>query len=142
MLSYTPLHMLLLEKVREPLVMTSANITDEPIIYKDDMEALKGFSDYILTHDREIHMFADDSVAGIFEDRLYMVRRSRGYVPFPMKMPVHTPGTILALGPMLKTTFTFLYNDRAIMGQYIGDTDSPASIEAERRAIEHLMKLF
>lgn len=142
MLSYTPLHMLLLEKVREPLVMTSANITDEPIIYKDDMDELKGFSDYILTHDREIHIFADDSVAGIFEDRLYMVRRSRGYVPFPMKLPFHTKETILALGPMLKTTFTFLYNDKAIMGQYIGDTDSPASIEAERYAIEHLMKLF
>lgn len=142
MLPYTPLHLLLLEKTREPLVMTSANITDEPIIYKDDMKALQGLSDYILSHDREIHMFEDDSVVTVFEDHLYMVRRSKGYVPLPMKMPFHFPGTILALGPMLKTTFTFLYNDKAMMGQYVGDTDSPASIEAERKAIDHFINLF
>jgi len=142
MLPYTPLHLLLMEKVKEPLVMTSANISDEPIIYRDDIAALKELSDYILTHDREIHMFADDSVAKVFEDRLYMVRRSKGYVPLPMKLALHSPETILALGPMLKTTFTFLYNKKAIMSQYIGDTDSPASIEAERTAIDHFMKLF
>ncbi|MDQ1353932.1 MAG: Carbamoyltransferase, partial [Acidobacteriota bacterium] len=142
MLPYTPLHLLLLEKTREPLVMTSANITDEPIIYKDDMNALAGLSDYILSHNREIHMFEDDSVVTVFQDNIYMVRRSKGYVPLTMKMPFHFPETILALGPMLKTTFTFLYNDKAMMGQYIGDTDSPASIEAERKAINHFINLF
>lgn len=142
MLPYTPLHMLLLEKVREPLVMTSANITDEPIIYTEDMGALQGLSDYILSHDREIEIFADDSVVKVFEGRPYMVRRSRGYVPLPIKMPFQSPETVLALGPMLKTTFTFLYNGKAIVGQYIGDTDSPAAIEAERRAIDHFMGLF
>ena len=142
MIPYTPLHLALLEKIREPLVMTSANITDEPIIYKDEMNSLKRLSDYILTHDREIHMFEDDSVVKVFEEDMYMVRRSRGYVPLPMKLPLHFPGTILALGPMLKTTFAFLYDDKAIMGQYVGDTDSPASIEAEQKAINHLMQLF
>jgi len=142
MLPYTPLHMLLLEKVREPLVMTSANITDEPIIYTEDMGALQGLSDYILSHDREIEIFADDSVVKVFEGRRYMVRRSRGYVPLPLKMPFETDETILALGPMLKTTFTFLFRGKAIVGQYIGDTDSPASIEAERRAVDHFMNLF
>ncbi|MCU0285297.1 MAG: carbamoyltransferase HypF [Acidobacteria bacterium] len=142
MLPYTPLHLALLEKIREPLVMTSANITDEPIIYKDDMKALGTLSDYILSHDREIHMFEDDSVVKVFADELYMVRRSRGYVPLPMKLPLYYRGTILALGPMLKTTFSFLYDNKVIMGQYVGDTDSPASIEAERKAIDHLMHLF
>jgi hydrogenase maturation protein HypF len=142
MLPYTPLHMLLLEKVREPLVMTSANITDEPILYQDNLEELKKLSDYILTHDREIRIFADDSVAKVFENRLYMVRRSRGYVPLPLKILFDFPETVLALGPMLKTTFTFLYNGKALVGQYIGDTDSPASIEAEKCAIEHMMDLF
>ncbi|MCP5103063.1 MAG: carbamoyltransferase HypF, partial [bacterium] len=142
MLPYTPLHMLLLEKVREPLVMTSANITDEPIIYKEDMAALRGLADYILTHDREIGIFADDSVVKIVDGRIYMVRRSRGYVPLPLKMPFDYGETVLALGPMLKTTFTFLYKGKAIVGQYIGDTDSPASIEAERKAIDHFMNLF
>ena len=142
MLPYTPLHLALLEKIREPLVMTSANITGEPIIYKDDMNALAGLSDYILSHDREIHMFEDDSVAEVFADHIYMVRRSKGYVPLPIKLPLRFPGTILALGPMLKTTFTFLYDDKAMMGQYIGDTDSPAAVEAERKAIEHFINLF
>lgn len=142
MLPYTPLHMLLLEKVREPLVMTSANITDEPIIYTEDMDALRGLSDYILTHDRGIQIFADDSVVKVFEERRYMVRRSRGYVPLPIKMPFQSTETILALGPMLKTTFTFLYSGKAIVGQYIGDTDSPAAIEAERKSIDHFMSLF
>lgn len=142
MLPYTPLHLLLLDKVGEPLVMTSANITDEPIIYRDDLEALRRLADFILTNDREIHIFADDTVARVFEDDLYMVRRSRGYVPFPMKMAITPPGPILALGPMLKTTFAFLYEGKAIMGQYIGDTDSPASIEAERHAVSHYSELF
>jgi hydrogenase maturation protein HypF len=142
MLPYTPLHLLLLEKVNEPLVMTSANITDEPIVYKDDMEALRALSDYILTNDREIRIFEDDSVARVFDGGLYMVRRSRGFVPLPLKMALDYPETILALGPMLKTTFAFLFKGKAIMGQYIGDTDSPASIEAEREALDHFMRLF
>ncbi len=142
MVPYTPIHLLLLEKIKEPLVMTSANITDEPIIYKDEMTQLKALADSILKHDRDIHIFADDSVVQVFEDQFYMVRRSRGYVPMPLKIPIHTPKIILALGPMLKTTFTFLYRDKALVSQYIGDTDSPASIEAERTAIAHFMKLF
>lgn len=142
MLPYTPIHFLLLQKVNEPLVMTSANITDEPIIYKDEIGPLRELSDYILGNDREIHIFADDSVARVFNGHDYLVRRSRGFVPFPLRMPLHTPKTILAIGPMLKTTFTLLFNDKAIMSQYIGDTDSPASIEAEKISIRHFLKLF
>ncbi len=142
MLPYTPIHLLLLQKIKEPLVMTSANISGEPIIYKDEMGAIRALCDYILSHDREIHIFADDSVARIFDGQLHLTRRSRGFVPFPLKIPVDRKKTVLALGPMLKTTFTFLFNGKAIMSQYIGDTDSPASIEAEKTAIRHFMKLF
>lgn len=142
MLPYTPIHLLLLQKVKEPLVMTSANITDEPIIYKDDLDAVGKLCDYILTNDREIRIFADDSVGRVFEDHYYMIRRSRGFAPLPLRMPLESKKTILALGPMLKTTFTFLFKGKAIISQYIGDTDSPASIEAEKTAIAHFMKLF
>ncbi len=170
MLPYTPLHLLLLDKVNEPLVMTSANVSDEPIIYRDNMakkvspeqansstptasqhedrlpgsfkSAITTLCDCVLTNDREIYMFADDSVARVFAGQPYLIRRSRGYTPMPLKMPLSSPQTILALGPMLKTTFCFWDRDRAFMSQYIGDTDSPASIEAERRAIRHFTHLF
>jgi hydrogenase maturation protein HypF len=142
MVPYTPLHILLLQEINEPLVMTSANISDEPIIYKDDTKALQALSDYILSHDRDIYLFADDSVAQIFGDHLYMVRRSRGYVPFPITISFNSPKVILGLGPMLKTTFTVIRGDKAITSAYIGDTESPSAIEAEKFAIQHYMKLF
>ncbi|MGE5341050.1 MAG: carbamoyltransferase HypF [Candidatus Omnitrophota bacterium] len=142
MLPYTPLHVLLLDDIRSPLVMTSANLSDEPIVYQDDVAALRALSDDILTHDRDIHLFADDSVARVFDNHLYMIRRSRGFVPFPITLPVESPQTILALGPMMKTTFTMIRGNKALTGPYIGDTESPSAIEAERFAVRHYMKLF
>jgi len=142
MVPYTPLHILLLQKVGEPLVMTSANISDEPIIYKDNFQILGSLADYILCHDRDIHLFADDSVAQVFNQRLYMIRRSRGYVPFPITIPFNSSKIVLGLGPMLKTTFTVIRGNKALTSSYIGDTESPSAITAERFAIQHYMKLF
>jgi hydrogenase maturation protein HypF len=142
MVPYTPLHILLLQKINEPVVMTSANFSDEPIIHKDFYSILKELSDYILTHDREICLFADDSVARVVEEKLYMIRRSRGYVPFPITLPLESAKTILALGPMLKTTFTIIRGNKAILGPHIGDTESPSAIEAEKFAVDHYRNLF
>ena len=142
MLPYTPMHLLIIEKVGEPLVMTSANFSGEPIIYKDDFKTLSDLSDLILTHNRDIHVFADDSVARVFDNSLYMVRRSRGYVPLPLQLPFKVPRKTVGLGAMLKTTFTLLFDDRAIVSQYIGNTDSPASIEAEKLLFQHYQHLF
>jgi hydrogenase maturation protein HypF len=142
MLPYTPIHLLLLENIGEPLIMTSANISDEPIIYQDHHPSLGALSDYILSNDREIQTFADDSVAQVFGNQPYMVRRSRGYVPVPINVPFHSSKTILGLGPMLKTTFSFFYEKNIYMSQYIGNTDSPLAIEAEKSAIRHFMNLF
>ncbi|MCP4221601.1 MAG: carbamoyltransferase HypF, partial [bacterium] len=142
MLPYAPLHLLMLDMVGEPLVMTSCNISDEPIIFRDQLETILTLCDFVLTNNRDIHIFADDSVARVFDESLYMVRRSRGFIPLPMKVPVNSPKTILAVGPMLKTTFTFLFRGKAIMSQYIGDTDSPASLEAEKNAISHFEHIF
>jgi hydrogenase maturation protein HypF len=142
MVPYTPLHIVLLQEVGSPLVMTSANISDEPIIYKDVLPALGELSDYVLTHDREINLFADDSVARVVDGKIYMVRRSRGYVPFPITIPVEAQKTVLALGPMMKTTFTMVRGNKAIVSPHIGDTDTPYSIEALRHAVEHYKNLF
>ena len=142
MLPYSPLHLLLLDQAKEPLVMTSANFSDEPIIFKDNTQLLRKLSDHILSHDREIYIFSDDSVVDFFEDKPYMIRRSRGHVPFPVDLPYSCAKTILAVGPMLKTTFCFLHKQQAILSQYIGDTDSPVTVEAEHFAIQHFIKLF
>jgi hydrogenase maturation protein HypF len=142
MVPYAPLHILLLREVGEPLVMTSANITDEPITYKDDQPVLKRLADVVLANDREIHLFADDSVARIVESKMYMIRRSRGYVPYPLTLPFHSEQTVLGLGPMLKTTFTFLRGNKAISSPYIGTTDTASAIDTQWFALQHYMKLF
>ena len=85
MVPYSPLHHLLLNGSLKTLVMTSGNVSDEPIAYKNEEanHRLRDIADYFLFHDREIHMRCDDSVTRIFERKPYVLRRSRGYVPFP-----------------------------------------------------------
>jgi hydrogenase maturation protein HypF len=142
MLPYSPLHRLLIEKINEPLVMTSANLSDEPIIFNDQAGALPALSDAVLAHDRPIRAFADDSVVQVFAKRPYFVRRSRGYVPMLIDMPFFSSKPVLALGGMLKTTFTLLHGNRAMVSPHIGDTGSNSALAAERDAIVHFMKLF
>ncbi len=142
MLPYSPLHKLLIEKTGEPLVMTSANRSDEPIIFRDAAAELSELSDAILGHDRPIHSFADDSVVAVFDKHSYPVRRSRGFVPRPLALPFSSPLTVLALGGMLKSTFTLLHGDRAMVSQHIGDTESIAALAAEEETIERFLKIF
>jgi len=142
MLPYTPLHLIILNLLNKPLVMTSANYSNEPIIYKDNFKKLNKLSDCILTHDRPIESFTDDSVSRIFENKSYIIRRSRGFVPFPIELPFRFNKNILALGGMLRTTFTFINKNKAFVSQYIGDTDSISSIKAEKNAISHFKNIF
>ena len=142
MLPYSPLHALLLAGMNEPLVMTSANIADEPILFDDAAPGLPGLCDAVLAHDRPILSFADDSVMMVFAKEPCFVRRSRGFVPLPIALPFTAPGTVLALGPMLKTTFAFVDGKRAFVGPHIGDTGSNPALAAEKRAALHFMKLF
>ena len=142
MLPYSPLHHLLIEKMGEPLVMTSANRADEPIIFKDNTRELPKLADAVLTHNRPIHAFCDDSVLQVFGKNIYFIRRSRGFVPLPIRLPFSSPETILALGGMLKSTFTLLYQDRALVSQHIGDTETTSALGAEKQAIAHFLKLF
>ncbi len=101
MLPYTPLHHLLLAGVGRPMVLTSGNISDEPIVYRDGEAAqrLAGIADAFLAHDRPIHVRTDDSVVRAFRGREAMIRRSRGYVPEPLDVAVRFPRPVLASGP-------------------------------------------
>ncbi|MCJ7523599.1 MAG: carbamoyltransferase HypF [Candidatus Aminicenantes bacterium] len=142
MLPYSPLHRLLIEKMGEPLVMTSANRRDEPIIFRDADTELPGLSNAILSHDRSIHTFADDSVVCSFDKEIYFFRRSRGFVPLPIRLPFSSPETVLALGAMLKTTFTLIYGNLALVSQHIGDTETATALAAEKQAVSHFLTLF
>ena len=142
MLPYSPLHRLLIEKMGEPLVMTSANRSDEPIIFKDNSRELPRLSDAVLTHNRPIHAFCDDSVLEVFEKNIYFIRRSRGFVPLPIRLTFSCPVPILAMGGMLKSTFTMLHGNRALLSQHIGDTGTTTALAAEKQAIAQFLKLF
>ena len=139
MLPYSPLHRLLIEKMGEPLVMTSANRSDEPIVFQDEVAELRELSDAI-THDRPIHVFCRRFGCGRLRQRNGFFRRSRGFVPLPIRLPISSPQTVLALGGMLKTTFTVLDRDRALVSQHIGDTESLAALGAEKAAIAHFFE--
>lgn len=107
MLPYAPLHYLLLENLDRPLVMTSGNVSDEPICYEDADATgrLNRIADYFLSHDRRIHLRTDDSVARVHRGREMVLRRSRGYAPAPAKVNFKFEREVLACGAELKNTF-------------------------------------
>lgn len=144
LLPYTPLHRLIMERYKKPLVMTSANTSDEPIAYKDKdaFERLGTIADYFLTHNREIHMRCDDSVARVVDGGIYPLRRSRGYAPQPLRMPRPFSRQILACGAELKNTFCLTKGDYAYLSHYIGDLDNPAVFRSFEEGIGHFKRLF
>jgi len=143
MLPYTPLHHLLLQEAGFPLVMTSANLSEEPIVI-DNQEAfsrLQGIADYFLLHNREIYLRTDDSVVIVLKDHPRPIRRSRGYVPRPIF--IHSQGPpILAVGGELKNTVCLLKHDQAIISQHIGDLANLRAYDFFIQTIDHLEKLF
>jgi hydrogenase maturation protein HypF len=144
MLPYTPLHHLLLADARIPLVMTSANLSDEPIAYKDDdaLGRLGKIAEYFLLHDREIHMRCDDSVARTIDKREVIIRRSRGYAPQPISLRVPFVRPVLACGGHLKNTFCLGKNRHAFLSQHIGDLENYETLDSFTKGIEHFKNLF
>jgi hydrogenase maturation protein HypF len=144
MIAYTPLHCLLLEDVGRPLVMTSGNLSDEPIaIGNDEARArLRDIADLFLLHDREILSRIDDSVARVVDDVPVLLRRARGYAPLTLRLPVSSPRTLLAVGPHLKNTFTLVRGSAAHVSPHIGDLDSIESLEHFRAALARYEELF
>jgi len=143
MLPYTPLHSLLLDGLDRPLVMTSANLSDEPIC-KDNDEArtrLAGLVDAFLMHNRDIHVWCDDSVIRVFESHEMPIRRSRGYAPFPIKLTRESP-SVLATGGELKATFCLTKANYAYMSQHIGDMENLETLQAFEKAFDHFKTLF
>jgi hydrogenase maturation protein HypF len=144
MLSYTPLHALLLEAVRRPLVMTSGNLSDEPIAI-DNEEALArlgGIADFFLLHDREVLSRVDDSVVRVVDDAPVLMRRSRGYAPLPLRIPVASPEPLVAVGPHLKNTFTLVRGDAAYVSPHIGDLEGLESLAHFNATLDRYRKLF
>jgi len=144
MLCYAPLHYLLFEQCPEVLVMTSANLSDEPLICKNDqaLDLLGDVADAFLMHDREIYRQVDDSVVHFVADEPVVLRRSRGYVPNPIIMAAECGEDILALGGDLKNTFCLARNDQLILSEHIGDLADGRVYRHYLDSIEHLRKLF
>jgi hydrogenase maturation protein HypF len=128
MLPYTPLHHLLLADTGRPLVMTSGNVSDEPIAFEDGeaRERLSGIADAFLAHDRPIHRRCEDSVVRT----RFPVRRSRGYAPSAVKLPAAAGRPVVAVGAELKSTFCVARGDDAFLSPHLGDLDSEASYRA------------
>jgi hydrogenase maturation protein HypF len=144
MLPYTPLHHLLLADLGRPIVLTSGNISDEPIVYRDAdaVERLSRIADATLTHDRPIHIRTDDSVVRPFRGREQVLRRSRGYVPEPLVVRQGFPREVLACGAELKNTFCLGKGRHAFVSHHIGDLKNYETLTSFTQGIEHFRQVF
>jgi hydrogenase maturation protein HypF len=144
MLPYTPLHHLLLRDFARPIVLTSGNVSDEPIAYldADALHRLGGIADAFLTHDRPIHIRTDDSVVRPLRGREMVLRRSRGYAPEPLTLRGRFPRPVLACGAELKSTFCLGTGNRAILSHHIGDLENYETLRSFTEGIEHFKRLF
>jgi hydrogenase maturation protein HypF len=145
MLPYSPLHHLLLDDAGIPLVMTSGNLSDEPIAHRDDdaLARLGPIADLLLLHDRPIQTRVDDSVVRALPGRRpLLMRRSRGWVPGSLGLPVPAARPLLACGAELKSTVCVAKGDRAWVGHHIGDLEDWETLRAFRESVDHLERLF
>ena len=144
MLPYTPLHHLLMKGSYRALVMTSGNISDEPIAHKneDARNRLAELADAFLLHNRDIHIRTDDSVVRTIAGQPRFLRRSRGYAPFPVRLPVEAEKPILAVGPELNNTVCLARGEHAFLSHHIGDLENVPAYESFLQAIEHLKDVF
>ena len=146
MLPYTPLHVLLMEGPFLALVMTSGNVSEEPIS-RDNQKAflkLHGIADYFLVHNRDIHLRGDDSVVRVVDDVPRQVRRSRGYVPVPVFLPSSMAAmpSVLALGGELKNTICLTKKNRAFLSQHVGDLENLETYNFFNLTVSHLRRIL
>lgn len=144
MLPYTPLHHLLLADADLPLVMTSGNMSEEPIAYKNDdaLRRLGNLAEYFLVHDRDIHMRCDDSVARTIGKQKLLIRRSRGYAPQPIFVAQPFVQPVLACGAHLKNTFCLGKERHAFISHHIGDLENYETLKSFVDGIAHFKNLF
>ena len=147
MLPYTPLFDLLLKKFSKPVVATSGNISNSPIVFEDEkaVTALTQIADFVVTNTREIIIPQDDSVVKYttFKKQKIILRRSRGLAPNYINPQLEVPKkTILATGAMLKSTFSLLHQNNTFISQYIGDLEHFETEKNYKKTIKHFLNLF
>jgi len=143
-LPYSPLHYIILSKLDVPVVATSGNYSEEPIV-KDNEEALNKLSeiaDLILVHNREIKRRCDDSVVKVVGGIPLPIRRSRGYAPLPIRLPYKLKNKVLATGGMLKNTFAIAWNDKVFISQHVGDVENYQTLKSFEEMVFDLMNLY
>lgn len=143
MLPYTPLHILLLAACQKPLVMTSGNISEEPLVSANEeaLAKLGEIADCFLWHDREIVNKIDDSVTRVVAGREAVIRRARGYAPEPFLLPEQLP-EILGCGPEQKNTFCLTRGRHAFVSQHIGDLENLPTLEYYEHMINFYQRIF
>jgi hydrogenase maturation protein HypF len=144
MLPYSPLHHLLLSDLGETVVLTSGNVSDEPIAFEDGdaLGRLAQIADLFLLHDRPIETRTDDSVVRVGQGRQRFLRRSRGYVPTALPLPGGSGRHLLACGAELKNTFAVAKGSRAWVGHHVGDLKNYETLRSFVTGIEHFQRLF
>jgi len=144
-LPYTPIHHLLFSGEDAPavLVMTSGNVTDEPIVFEDSelLDRLGGIADYFLVNNRSIVWRCDDSVIRTHKGKAALLRRSRGWVPAPVFIEKKAP-PILALGGDLKSVFSLASGNTVFPGPHIGDLERAEAFDSFKKSIRHFKKIF
>lgn len=145
MLPYAGIHHLLFHYAKtQTLVMTSANNPDEPMIIENQeaFRRMQKVADYFLIHNRNIHARCDDSVIKVVDGEPLPIRRSRGYTPTPLEIPIPYNSNILAVGGEFMVTSCLIKKDKAFLSQHIGEVDSLESIKFLEEAIEHLLQIM
>ncbi len=143
LLPYTPLHHILMHEIDFPVIATSGNLSDEPICI-DEYEALKrlaSIADVFLVHNRPICRHVDDSVARVILGREMVLRRARGYAPFPIHLPKAGP-VVLATGAQLKNTIALAVEENVFISQHVGDLDTAESYRAFLSAAHDLQRMY
>ena len=143
MLPYAPLHYLILQEDFLALVMTSGNMSEEPIVIDNDdaFRRLAPIADYLLVHNRDIYLRSDDSIARIIDGRPRQIRRSRGYVPVPIFLEWDTE-PVLACGPELKNTICLTKGRHAFLSQHIGDLENLETLDFLELTVGHLKRIL
>ncbi|UCC71153.1 MAG: carbamoyltransferase HypF [Gemmatimonadota bacterium] len=144
MLPYTPLHHLLMRRFAGPLVMTSGNLSEEPIAIgnREALERLSEIADAFLFHDRDIHARYDDSVVRVLGDSVVPIRRARSYAPAPLDLPFSATHDILAVGAHQKSAFCLVKESKAFISQHIGDLENLETLEHFQSSLQLFERLF
>ena len=144
MLAYTPLHHMLIAKLNRPIIATSANLSDEPIVIENEeaKSRLQNITKVFLMHNRDILHRYDDSVVNTVNDQIQVIRMGRGLAPYFLSTAIENKYNILALGANQKNTFCLLTGHKAILSQHIGDLENVEAQKSEAKTIEFYLKLF